>query len=94
MLDKRYLRDNPDEARVRLTQRAAGYVDVLERLLAIDPERRSVQAELDALKQQRNSSSKEIGALMQAGNTAEAEERKTYVKTCLLYTSPSPRDRG
>jgi seryl-tRNA synthetase len=81
VLDKRYLRENPEEARGRLAQRGSAYLEPLERLLELDPERRTVQTELDRLKQERNVSSKEIGTLMQSGQTAEAAERKVYVKT-------------
>ena len=56
-----------------------------------------LQVSLDDLKNQKNNISKEIGNLSREGKDAtklkkESENLNEEINSCLLYTSPSPRD--
>jgi seryl-tRNA synthetase len=62
MLDLKWLRDHPDTARAMLARKKV-HPD-LDQLLALDSERRSVQAQADELKARRNAFSAEVGKLM------------------------------
>ncbi|CAH1856012.1 serine--tRNA ligase [Convivina intestini] len=59
MLDIRYLRKNTDEARARLVDRGVE-AETLDRLLALDQQRRETIAEVETLKAQRNEVSDKI----------------------------------
>ena len=80
MLDKKYLRDNPAEARERLSLRGAEFAAMVDEFTALDERRRKTQAELDELRAQSNTVSKQIGALMKEGRRDEAEGIKSQVK--------------
>ncbi len=70
MLDIKKIRDNPDEIREGLTKRGADPA-LLDDVLKLDTERRSVLAEVEALKSKRNTVSKEIGAAKKRGEDTE-----------------------
>src|SRR5437870_5268458 len=80
MHDRRYLRDNAAEASARLALRGPGYSADLQRFAALDEERRSVQGELDGLRQERNERSKAIGEMMKAGQRDEADTARAAVR--------------
>ncbi|HET9984796.1 MAG TPA: serine--tRNA ligase [Longimicrobiales bacterium] len=74
MLDLKRIREEPELVRRRLAVR--GKPDVLElvdRLLALDEERRAAIAEVDRLRAQRNEASQQVGKLKQEGRAEEAE---------------------
>ncbi|WP_137284316.1 serine--tRNA ligase [Halorussus salinisoli] len=73
MLDRNYIRDNPDEVREALRKRRADDVD-LDAILEMDEEWRDLKARGDDLRHERNQVSDEIGELKQAGEHDEAEE--------------------
>ena len=77
MLDLRRIRYEPDAIRAGLSRRGAD-VSLVDRVLELDERARAVGAEVDELRNQVKVVSKEIGELF---------------KACLLYTSPSPRDK-
>jgi seryl-tRNA synthetase len=77
MLDIKYLRDRTDEARERLAGKKAG--ELLDPLLELDRERRSLLTEVEQLKNQRNVVSKQIGIRKKAGediSDVQAEMRQ------------------
>ncbi|HES58110.1 MAG TPA: serine--tRNA ligase, partial [Firmicutes bacterium] len=76
MLDRKYLRDHPEEARARLALRGGEFAGLVDEFLANDSERRSIQAELDELRAQKNTVSKQIGEFMKAGEREKAEVQK------------------
>jgi len=78
MLDLNFVRENLDAVKTSLRSRGAE-VDILDRFVEIDLERRRLIGEVDLVNQQRNAASKEIGSLMQAGKRDEAEAKKTEV---------------
>ncbi len=80
MLDIKYVREQPEEARRRLASRGAGDEGRLDELLAFDEQRRKALAEVEQLKAQRNRVSKEIGALMAQKRPAEADAKKSETR--------------
>ena len=79
MLDIKYIRANPNEARIRLEARGEEG-SLIDKLLQLDEKRRSLMTELENLQAKRNTTSKEIGALMGQGNKDEAEGKKSEVR--------------
>ncbi|UPV75421.1 serine--tRNA ligase [Halorussus limi] len=72
MLDRNYIRDNPEEVREGLRERGAD-VD-LDVILEKDEEWRDLKARGDDLRHERNEVSDRIGELKQAGEHDEADE--------------------
>lgn len=70
MLDLRFIRTNPDIVRAALTNKRVE-VD-LDRLLALDVERRQILVEVEALKAKRNDISKQVGMRKKLGQDASA----------------------
>ncbi|WP_135853560.1 serine--tRNA ligase [Halorussus salinus] len=73
MLDRNYIRDNPEEVREGLRERGADDVD-LDVILEKDEEWRDLKARGDDLRHERNEVSDKIGELKQAGEHEEADE--------------------
>ncbi len=73
MLDRNYIRDNPEEVREGLRERGADDVD-LDAILEKDEEWRELKARGDDLRHERNEVSDRIGELKQAGEHEEADE--------------------
>jgi seryl-tRNA synthetase len=72
MLDVRRIRSEPDAVRARLAVRGKAETDAaLDRVLALDEERRALVGEGDGLKARRNAVSQEVGARKRAGDDAE-----------------------
>ncbi|SIR49006.1 seryl-tRNA synthetase [Haladaptatus litoreus] len=72
MLDRKYIREHPDEVRAALENRGAD-VDVDE-FLDMDEEWRELKAQGDDLRHERNEVSRSIGDLKQEGKEEEAQE--------------------
>ena len=70
MLDLRHVRSEPESVKESLAKRDPAYRDAIDRVLALDEERRAGLAEVNDLKAERNSSSKRIGELKRAGEDA------------------------
>lgn len=68
MLDLRFVRTNPDVVRQALTNKGVE-VD-LDRILALDVERRQILSEVEQLKARRNEVSKQVGILKKQGQDA------------------------
>ncbi|WP_276299295.1 serine--tRNA ligase [Halorussus lipolyticus] len=73
MLDRNYIRENPDEVRAALEQKGVTDVD-FDRILELDEEWRDLKARGDDLRHERNEVSDKIGELKQAGEHDEADE--------------------
>ena len=82
MLDRRLIIEEPDLVRSALAKRRADEdtLAALERIIAMDAQRKAVNTETDALRAKRNALSKEIGPLMREGKREEAEPLKAQVK--------------
>ncbi|HLL83622.1 MAG TPA: serine--tRNA ligase, partial [Longimicrobium sp.] len=74
MLDIQQIRRDPEGVRARLAARGnpAETDAAVERLGALDAERRALVAEADALKGRRNQVSREVGELKRSGGNADA----------------------
>jgi len=72
MLDLRKIRSNPEEFLARLRRRNPGIS--LDRLLALDEERRRLQQEIDEIRRRQNEGSERIAQLSRAQNTEEREQ--------------------
>ena len=82
MLDMRFIRENLDLVKERVASK--GYEIDWDRFLAVDSERRRLQAELDELRNRRKQISKEIGMRKRSGEDvssllSEAEELSSKV---------------
>ena len=73
MLDRTYLREDPDEVRDAIETKGVDGVDVDE-VLALDEEWRDLKARGDDLRHERNEVSSRIGQLKQDGEEEEARE--------------------
>jgi seryl-tRNA synthetase len=74
MLDLRLIRERPEHVKERLARRGKPELaEAVDRLLALDEERRALIVQVDGLRARRNAGSPEVGKLKQAGRHAEAE---------------------
>ncbi|WP_224484015.1 serine--tRNA ligase [Robertkochia aurantiaca] len=76
MLQVPYIRDNKEEVINRLKKRNLDAAPMIEEVIALDEERRSLQTELDNTLAESNRLSKEIGMLFKSGNAEEANKMK------------------
>jgi seryl-tRNA synthetase len=67
MLDLRLIREQPEFVKERLRTRGDNYDELIDRILALDEQRRQIIAEVESLKHRRNVVSKEIGMMMREG---------------------------
>jgi seryl-tRNA synthetase len=73
MLQVNVLRNDPQFVKERLAVKNFTRLELVDEVIALDDERKKLQAEFDALQSNINSSSKEIGKLVAAGKKQEAE---------------------
>lgn len=75
------IRDNLNLFKERLGKRGlkGDRLEILDTIVSLDDQRKSIQTELDQLLSQANSLSKEIGDLFKSGKTAEANNKKNEV---------------
>lgn len=71
MLDIKYIRDHPEEARKRLASRHQGHEIRVDELLFLDERRRKLLTEVEALKAEKNRVSKQVGILKSKGEAVE-----------------------
>jgi len=71
MLDIRRLRAQPEAVKDALAKRGAEFPDMIDRVLALDEERRDRLGGVNELKAERNSASKAVGELKRAGESAD-----------------------
>ncbi|MDE6531516.1 MAG: serine--tRNA ligase [Lachnospiraceae bacterium] len=80
MIDIKFLRDNPEAVRENIKKKFQdNKLPLVDEVITLDAERRSIQQQADQLKADRNKLSKQIGALMGQGKKDEAEEIKKQV---------------
>ena len=79
MLDIKLIRTKPDYVKERLATRDKVYAKMIDELLDVDEERRSIIKEVEQLKAEKNKLSKEIGQLFREGKKEEAEKAKEEV---------------
>ena len=80
MLDIKFLRENPDIVKQNIKNKFQdGKLELVDQVIALDLENRSIKQELQSLQAERNRISKQIGLLMGQGKKEEAEEVKKQV---------------
>ena len=79
MLQVSYLRENTDLAKQRLGVKHFPQLGLVDTVIALDDERKALQAGFDDLQSMVNAASKEIGALMAKGEKDKAEAIKQEV---------------
>ncbi|MDP8292900.1 MAG: serine--tRNA ligase, partial [Candidatus Orphnella occulta] len=72
MLDIKFIRANPDIIKASLVNRKAR-IDI-DKLIALDVDKRQLLQEAESLKNKRNEASKEIGELIKQGKSAEPKK--------------------
>ena len=81
MLDIKLVRSNPDLVKENIKKKFQDEKLVLvDQVVELDKEYRSIKTKCDELRAKRNSMSKQIGGLMGKGMKEEAENVKTEVK--------------
>jgi len=76
MLQINYIRENKEEAISRLAVKNFDGKTAIEKILALDADRRKTQNELDSILNESNILAKQIGDLFKAGKKAEADDLK------------------
>ena len=79
MLQVNVLRQKPDWVKERLTVKNFKQPELVDSIIALDDERKKLQADYDTTQSSINSASKEIGKLMGQGKKEEVEEQKQQV---------------
>lgn len=80
MLDMKFVREHADEVKENLKKKFQDHkLPMVDEVIALDKENRSLKQRGDDLRAQRNSMSKRIGGLMKEGKREEAEELKKSV---------------
>ena len=79
MLQVNVLRQKTDWVKERLAVKNFKQIELVDEIIALDDERKRLQAEFDSLQSKINSSSKEIGKLMAGGKKEEAEQLKSSI---------------
>jgi len=76
MLQLSLLRQHPDTVKERITIKNFGELSLVDDILALDDEKRKIQAETEAIQSQANAIAKEIGQMMTKGQKEAAASKK------------------
>ncbi len=80
MLDIKFVRENPDIVKQNIKNKFQDEkLPLVDEVIALDQQKRDIQAQADALRATRNKVSKEIGMFMAKGEKDKAEEAKQIV---------------
>ena len=80
MLDMKFVRENPDAVKANIRKKFQDEkLSMVDEVIALDEQRRTMQQEADDLRNKKNNLSKQIGALMKEGKKDEAEKVKEEV---------------
>ena len=77
MLQVQFIRENRELVLERLAVRNFSRVELVDEIISLDEERRSVQSSLDSLQAEANQAARQIGDLMRQGKKEEAEAAKS-----------------
>jgi seryl-tRNA synthetase len=88
MLQVSVLRNNTADVKKRLAIKHFGQPELVDAIIALDDERKRLQAEFDTTQARVNAASKEIGKLMGQGKKDEAESMKTEVTNLKATLEP------
>jgi seryl-tRNA synthetase len=81
MLQLGYIRNNREKVLKGLEKKQFKELDLVDKIISFDDQRKSLQMQSDELLAKRNLVSKEIGALMAQGKKEEAEGKKVVVSS-------------
>lgn len=81
MLQLGYIRNNREKVLKGLEKKQFKELDLVDKIISFDDQRKSLQVQSDELLAKRNLVSKEIGALMAQGKKEEAEGKKVVVSS-------------
>ena len=81
MLQLGYIRNNREKVLKGLEKKQFKELDLVDKIISFDDQRKSLQIQSDELLAKRNLVSKEIGALMAQGKKEEAEGKKVVVSS-------------
>ena len=82
MIDIKLIRENPEMVRQNMRNKFQdNKVELVDKVLALDSENRTIKTEVEALRAERNKSSKLIGGLMAQGKKDEAEAMNWAAKS-------------
>jgi seryl-tRNA synthetase len=81
MLQLGYIRNNREKVLKGLEKKQFKELDLVDKIISFDDQRKSLQLQSDELLAKRNLVSKEIGALMAQGKKEEAEGKKVVVSS-------------
>ncbi len=79
MLQVSFLRQNKEIAKQKLSIKHFANLDLVDTVIAMDDERKQLQASFDEMQAKVNAASKEIGGLMAKGEKEQAENLKNEV---------------
>ena len=88
MLQVNFLRQNTELAKKKLAIKHFTNLNLVDEVIAIDDQRKQLQASFDEIQSKVNAASKEIGGLMAKGEKAQAESLKNEVAAWKLQIDP------
>jgi len=88
MLQVAFIRQNVEFVKERLGVRNFADIDLVDKIVALDDQRRKLQLGSDTTQSKINAHSKEIGGLMAKGQKQEAEEKKQEVAALKAALTP------
>lgn len=78
MLDIKFVRENPDIVKENIRKKFQdAKLPLVDEVLVLDKENRTIKQEVEALRAQRNKLSKQIGALMAKGRKGRSRKGKS-----------------
>ena len=81
MLDMKFLRENPEIVKENIKKKFQDHkIELVDKVIAMDKENRSLKQRGDELRSKRNAMSKEIGGLMAQGLKDEANDIKAKIQ--------------
>src|SRR5690349_18788634 len=88
MLQVTFIRQNREDVLERLSIKNFSQLNVVDEVIALDDERKKLQADFDNTQARVNSASKEIGGLMRQGQKDQAETLKAEVASLKIALEP------
>ena len=80
MLDIKFVRENPEIVKENIRKKFQdSKLPLVDEVIELDQENRTIKQEVEALRAQRNKLSKQIGGLMAKGEKEEAEKVKAQI---------------
>ena len=88
MLQVNFIKNNREQVVERLAVKNFNNIELLDKVIALDNERKALQFEQDELQSRLNIASKEIGMLMGKGEKEKAEQKKLEVSELKSLIEP------